>query len=98
MNPLTPGPRLFRKKPVQILAMRYTVESCKALHDWMGLEHEDHDLDCEEGIFIDTLEGQMNASLGDWIIKGVEGEFYPCKPEIFAKTYEQVNGSLDARL
>lgn len=37
---------------------------------------------------IDTLEGTMTASPGDWIIKGVNGEFYPCKPDIFAKTYE----------
>lgn len=37
---------------------------------------------------IDTLEGTMRADVGDWIIEGVQGEFYPCKPEIFAKTYE----------
>ncbi len=41
-------------------------------------------------LFIDTLEGKMMASPGDWIIKGVAGEFYPCKPEIFDKTYERV--------
>lgn len=40
------------------------------------------------GIHIDTLEGVMNASEGDWIIRGVQGEFYPCKPDIFAATYE----------
>jgi hypothetical protein len=40
---------------------------------------------------IETLEGTMTASLGDWIIKGVAGEFYPCKPDIFALTYELVN-------
>lgn len=51
---------------------------------------------CEEvvfknkGIFITTLEGDMKASVGDFIIKGVNGEFYPCKPDIFAKTYEKV--------
>lgn len=39
-------------------------------------------------IEIDTLEGVMQANIGDWIIKGVNGEFYPCKPDIFAKTYE----------
>ena len=37
---------------------------------------------------IETLEGQMKAVAGDWIIRGVEGEFYPCKPAIFAATYE----------
>lgn len=39
---------------------------------------------------IETLEGTMKASLGDWIIKGVKGEFYPCKPDIFEATYERV--------
>ncbi len=39
-------------------------------------------------ILIDTLEGQMRADPGDWIIRGVKGEFYPCKPDIFAATYE----------
>ena len=42
------------------------------------------------GLDIDTLEGRMEASIGDYIIKGVNGEFYPCKPDIFAKTYEEV--------
>ena len=41
-------------------------------------------------IFIQTLEGKMRADRGDWIIKGVNGEFYPCKPDIFEKTYEPV--------
>lgn len=39
-------------------------------------------------LFITTLEGEMKASAGDWIIKGVNGELYPCKPDIFEKTYE----------
>ena len=39
---------------------------------------------------IETLEGVMNASVGDYIIKGVNGEYYPCKPDIFEKTYEEV--------
>ena len=50
-----------------------------------------------ESIAIDTLEGQMSASAGDWIIKGVKGEFYPCKPDIFAETYQQPP-SLRARI
>lgn len=50
---------------------------------------------CEEvkevgSMLISTLEGDMKASVGDFIIKGVNGEFYPCKPDIFAKTYEKV--------
>lgn len=42
----------------------------------------------EGKIVIETLEGDITASLGDWIIKGVKGEFYPCKPDIFDATYE----------
>ena len=44
----------------------------------------------ETTLVIHTLEGDMEASIGDYIIKGVNGEFYPCKPDIFAKTYEEV--------
>ena len=43
-------------------------------------------------MWIKTLEGVMTATVGDYIIKGVNGEFYPCKPDIFEKTYEEVNG------
>lgn len=43
-----------------------------------------------EGFKIQTLEGMMSASVGDWIIKGVQGEFYPCKPDIFEQTYAEV--------
>lgn len=46
------------------------------------------------GIFIRTLEGEMHVSAGDWIIRGIQGEFYPCKPDIFAATYEPVGGPL----
>ena len=45
----------------------------------------------ERYLLIDTLEGQMHASPGDYIIKGVHGEFYPCKPDIFVETYEKVS-------
>lgn len=42
-------------------------------------------------VVIPTLEGDMEANVGDWIIKGINGEFYPCKPDIFEKTYEEVS-------
>ena len=56
-----------------------------AILDWIGDSAAWHD---GTDIFIPTLEGVMRASVGDWIIKGVNGEFYPCKPDIFEKTYE----------
>ena len=44
----------------------------------------------DKEIYIDTLEGKMKANKGDWIIKGVKGELYPCKPDIFLETYEYI--------
>jgi hypothetical protein len=79
---------LFRKKPVVIEARQ---------------TGQDYDQDCEilgwcKGnandypfFSIHTLEGVYNVTPGDWVIKGVEGEFYPCKPDIFEKTYEPVD-------
>lgn len=81
----------YRKKPVVIQAVQYTgtVESSTEVHDFMkqgGL----HTNGFPDHILITTLEGVMRADKGDFIIKGVKGEFYPCKPDIFAATYEEV--------
>lgn len=79
----------FRKRPVVIEAMELvdspSPEYVEAMHTFLR--------DCkwgsdQDGIFIETLEGTMRASHGDWIIRGVKGEFYPCKHDIFAATYE----------
>ena len=80
----------FRKKPVVIEAMQYTMDSCHAIHEWAALGDHVTSEACRLGIVIPTLEGDMKAELGDWIIRGVAGEFYPCKPDIFAQTYEPV--------
>jgi len=76
----------FRKKPVVIEARQYTKNGLEAeqVAQWCG--GNPTDLGCE----IQTLEGVMLANYGDWIIKGVQGEFYPCKPDIFENTYELV--------
>jgi hypothetical protein len=82
--------RKFRKKPVTIEAMQLTdAKSVLDIEEWIN--------SCDVGfstnpptLWIDTLEGRIEASVGDWIIKGVEGEFYPCKNEIFIKTYQEV--------
>lgn len=80
----------FRKKPVVIEAMQFTIKSSKEVSKWCnGLLGDDP----EEGgyfISISTLEGDMIAALDDWVIKGIKGEFYPCKPDIFEATYEKV--------
>ncbi|MGO2311675.1 MAG: hypothetical protein ACTH6A_06595 [Brachybacterium tyrofermentans] len=115
-------PSMFRKKPVEIEAMRFIgpPANAHALTGWM----EGHDypflvgnatepdtlrypgdesgIRPEQGIYIDpatgelmirTLEGDMRVAVGDWVIRGVRGEFYPCKPDIFDATYEAVDPS-----
>lgn len=79
----------FRKKPVVIEAVQFTGDNCIQILSWMGIPESDnpelHTTDCP---VIHTLEGDLVAETGDWIIKGVKGEFYPCKPDIFTATYE----------
>ena len=79
----------YRKKPVEIEAIQFigTDENKIELHKFMGFKYY---IDENEDLIIQTLEGNMKANLGDFIIKGVNGEFYPCKPDIFEKTYEAV--------
>lgn len=77
----------YRKKPVVIEAVQFdgTDESC----DWLLPQLRDGSISRSfNKLHIKTLEGTMAADVGDWIIKGVNGEFYPCKPDIFEKTYE----------
>lgn len=84
----------FRKRPIVVEAMQFTGKNCYDILKFIGRTellltglNEIHQTDCP---VIPTLEGNMNTTPGDWIIKGVNGEFYPCKPDIFDKTYEEV--------
>lgn len=81
----------FRKKLVIIDAERFdgTLESVEKIGRFMGNFMIAYDPE-RKTLEIPTLEGIMLAQNGDWIIKGVKGEFYPCKPEIFEVTYEKV--------
>ena len=81
---------MFRKKPVVIEAIQWqaTRESWDKIVEFMGREPYPGPMGSKSFI-IKTLEGEHSASNGDWIIKGVKGEFYPCKPGIFALTYEE---------
>lgn len=94
-------PSTFRKRPVEIEAMPWdgTAEAATRIIDWV-LEHggtaryscKGHS-QCKPGthvLAIETLEGVMEAPPGWWILRGVQGEFYPCQPEIFEATYEAV--------
>lgn len=80
--------KLYRKKPVVIEAIQWTGANINEVLDFMKWRNASHDK--HTGLVIHTLEGNHNASHGDFIIKGVHGEFYPCKPDIFEKTYEVV--------
>jgi len=78
----------FRKKPVIIEAVQWLGENFIEIDEFITSRHSTFPKDCL--IEIETLEGLMLAKCFDWIIKGVNGEFYPCKPDIFEKTYEKV--------
>lgn len=88
----------YRKKPVVIEAFRFYIDE---MPDWFIDKVTSNDIDLHNCNYrryeineayceINTLEGIMRASGGDYIIKGVNGEIYPCKPDIFEKTYELV--------
>jgi len=84
-------PEKYRKKPVVIEAMQLEQNSFEQIIEWIGDENlADGTSSNEVVIEIVTLEGNHHARVGDWIIKGVAGEFYPCKPDIFEETYEKV--------
>lgn len=84
----------FRKKPVVIEARLFdqiTIYDQEMLADWCGGKLRGVKLPVEKRVIqIQTLEGEIDASFGDWIIRGVKGEFYPCKSDIFEMTYEEV--------
>ena len=84
----------YSKKPVTIEAHQLPVDGDPSpeLIDFLhSMEREWEQSDKHGSIIIKTLEGDMHALPGDWIIKGVQGEFYPCKPDIFEATYERVS-------
>jgi hypothetical protein len=83
----------FRKKPVVIEAFHYTgINDAFALGEW-AKERGVFYWDDNNVLHVKTLEGEHIASDGDFIIKGIAGEFYPCKPDIFEKTYEPASQS-----
>lgn len=86
---MSASPRQFRKKPVTITAIQFTGLNDNEVGGFVGEQGRDP-ADMRASWIIHTLEGDMRAEVGDWIIRGVQGEFYPCKPDIFEATYEPV--------
>ena len=82
---------MFRKKPVVIEAVQWTGANTEEIDAFLGGAVLPCGDPARQGLRIHTLEGIMLATAGDWIIKGVAGEFYPCKPDIFLQTYEPVS-------
>lgn len=92
----------FRKKPVVIEAVQYNGDNQNEIFDWIKSIKINEDCnvfakittDMEgfeiDGLGIETLEGELNVSIGDWIIRGVMNELYPCKPDVFVISYESV--------
>lgn len=94
----------YRKKPVEIEAVKLENNKQSIINaiefvynvgmetSVLGMDFEINKVRLDGGLVINTLEGNMLASFGDYIIKGIAGEFYPCKPDIFIETYEPVEG------
>jgi hypothetical protein len=91
----------FQKKPVIVEAIQFTGHNHREVGRFMGCDcgyrkpvaedcPYDHSKAGPKCIFIRTLEGDHRADPGDWVIKGIKGELYPCKPDIFEATYEEV--------
>jgi hypothetical protein len=80
----------FRKKPVVIDAVQFTGENHAEIVEFStaSISHSEQD----GGLTIETLEGTLTVSPGDWVVRGVKGEHYPCKPDIFEQTYEAMDG------
>lgn len=85
-----------RKKPVVVEVVRFylsnpdSIDDVKAFTGKYFAEYQEHYASDKRNYYIRTLEGEMKLTDGDYIIKGVNGEFYPCKPDIFKKTYEVI--------
>lgn len=89
----------YRKKPIVIEAIIWKGDNLEEVMNFLNTEFEYNKDDYyytykfiydKDGLIIRTLEGLMKVSIGDFIIKGINGEYYPCKPDIFEKTYEKV--------
>ena len=91
----------YRKKPVVIEALEWNGSNHRPMYEFLGGAHDEYMSTSgqnfyidwnkvEGGLMIKTLEGEHKASIGDYIIKGISGEFYPCKPDIFELTYDKV--------
>lgn len=81
----------YTKKPVAIEAIQLTNKNHSEIIEWLSSYNvESYTLNSSE-FYVKTLEGDMKANVGDYIIKGVKNEFYPCREDIFKMTYDEYN-------
>jgi hypothetical protein len=85
----------FIKKPIKVEAIQF-FDNVKEIESFVGKELLGNMNGTEQvqELYISTLEGEMIATRKDWIIKGIKGEFYPCKPDIFEKSYNSSDGNV----
>lgn len=88
----------YRKKPVVIEAVQYDGTNIGEIWEWARVAKVHAPTENNSSCFIETLEGKMECRLHDYIIKGVQGELYPVKLDIFNETYEEVDPKLNASL
>ena len=81
--------KTFVKNPLKVQAVQWTGNNYEEIADFVGHINFPYSFD-NDSVIIETLEGNHYAREGDWIIRGINGEFYPCKPDIFEKTYVEV--------
>jgi len=103
---MNPHKHEYRKKPVVVEAFQMTEARRWDNSEWPDWLHQAWNMEPQEGamwceqykgddhtqLYLGTKEGVHIVTFGEWIIRGVQGELYPCKPDIFAATYEKVNG------
>lgn len=80
------------KKPIPVEVINIVKENCSDVIEYINNKTKENTIFCENGnVYINTLEGTHMCHMGDYIIRGVNGEYYPCKKEIFEKTYDIVS-------
>lgn len=84
--------KYYQQKPIIVEAVQFndTPESIEEIHEFVNAQITISYEEPEPKLIIRTLEGDMKASVGDYIIKGIQGEFYPCKPSIFEQSYLEI--------
>src|SRR5690242_6544144 len=84
------GGMKFRKRSIEVEAMQFDGTNGRQIRNWAGKESVCQSHYEPKRIIIRTLEGHLYAQIGDWVIKGIAGEIYPCKQNIFEQTYDKI--------